>query len=204
MTKSQVVDDKTFKAELVLLIPHLRAFARSLAGRAGSDDLAQEAMLKAWRSRANYQPGTNLKAWAFTILRNQFISDRRRDWRSAPLDPVVAENVLVANDDPSAGEDLLDVRNAMQLLPDYQREALILAGPAGLSYEEVARICGCEIGTVKSRVSRGRAALADILKKRRSGPRTRSAISSTRVFEEIMADATRLQRRLELTQEIAA
>ena len=82
--------------------------------------------MKAWKSRATYQPGTNLKAWVFTILRNKFISNKRRDWRSQPLDPGVAESTLVVHDDPSTREELLDVRNAMRLLPDVQREALIL------------------------------------------------------------------------------
>jgi len=198
MIKSQVVDDKTFKAELVSLIPHVRAFARSLAGRSDSDDLAQEAMTKAWKSRTSYQPGTNLKAWVFTILRNQFISDTRRAWRNAPLDPVVAENVLVANDDPSTSEELLDVRNAMQLLPDVQREALVLVGAAGLSYEETARICGCEIGTVKSRVSRGRAALADILEARSKKQRARTSVSASQAFEEIVQDAANVRHLMEL------
>jgi RNA polymerase sigma-70 factor, ECF subfamily len=197
MTRSSATADATFKADLILLIPHLRAFAYSMARRPIADDLAQEAMLKAWKSRASYRPGTNLKAWTFTILRNLFLSDARRNWRTLPLDPLVAESVLVANDDPSASEELVDVRNAMQLLPDDQREALILAGPAGLSYEDVAKICGCAIGTVKSRVSRARTALAAILEKRGSGPRARTAVSSTQVFEEILADATRLRRRLE-------
>ena len=139
MTQQSATADATFKADLVLLIPHLRAFAYSMARRSIADDLAQEAMLKAWKSRATYKRGTNLKAWTFTILRNLFLSDARRSWRTQPLDPVVAENTLVANDDPFPSEELLDVRNAMQLLPDDQREALILVGPAGLSYEEVSR-----------------------------------------------------------------
>jgi len=204
MARSQVIDDTTFKAELVLLIPHFRAFARSLAGRAGADDLAQEAMMKAWKSRAQYQPGTNLKAWVFTILRNEFLSNKRRDWRTQPLEPEVAENTLVANDDPSTREELLDLRNAMKLLPDAQREALVLVGAAGLSYEETARICGCEIGTVKSRVNRGRAALADILETRRDKPRARTGVSAAQAFEEIMRDAAGVHRRLEPTHGFAA
>jgi RNA polymerase sigma-70 factor, ECF subfamily len=190
------VDDAAFKAELVGLIPHLRAFAISLAGRVHGEDLAQDAMLRAWTARAGYQPGTNMKAWAFTILRNQYISGKRRDWRSQPLDQGVAENTLVANDDPSAGEELLDVRNAMQLLPDDQREALILAGPAGMSYDETAKICGCAIGTVKSRVSRARASLAAIMERNSLGKRARTSVSSTQVFDEIMHDAAGLKRRL--------
>lgn len=198
MTRSQVVDDKIFKAELAMLIPHLRAFARGLAGRSDADDLAQEAMMKAWKARASYQPGTNLKAWVFTILRNQFICNKRRDWRNQPLDPGVAENTLIANDDPSVCEQLLDVRNAMQLLPDAQREALVLIGAAGLSYEEAAGICGCEIGTVKSRVSRARAALAAILETRSNKQRVRTGVSASQAFEEIMRDAAGVHRRLEL------
>jgi RNA polymerase sigma-70 factor, ECF subfamily len=190
------VDDHAFKAELVALIPHLRAFAISLAGRAAGEDLAQDAMLRAWTARAGYQPGTNMKAWAFTILRNQFVSGKRRDWRSQPLEQGVAENTLVANDDPSSSEELLDVRNAMLLLPDDQREALILAGPAGMSYLETAKICGCAIGTVKSRVSRARATLAAIMGRNSLGKRARTSLSSTQVLDEIMRDAASLQRRL--------
>jgi RNA polymerase sigma-70 factor (ECF subfamily) len=197
MTQQSGTADATFKAELIAVIPHLRAFAYSMARRSVADDLAQEAMLRAWRSRASYKPGTNLKAWTFTILRNLFLSDQRRSWRIQPLDPAVAENVLIANDNPSSSEELLDVRNAMQLLPNDQRELLVLVGAAGLSYEETAKICSCPVGTVKSRVSRARTALADILKKRRSGHRARTDVSSTQVFDEIMADATRIRDRLE-------
>jgi RNA polymerase sigma-70 factor (ECF subfamily) len=160
------------------------------------EDLAQDAMLKAWRSRANYERGTNMKAWAFTILRNQFVSEGRRAWRTTPLNPEVAENTLVANDDAHAGEELLDVRNAMMRLPDVQREVLILAGPAGLTYEEVAKICGCAIGTVKSRVSRARSALIALLASSEHGQRRRTSISSTTVFDEIMQSASELKRRL--------
>jgi RNA polymerase sigma-70 factor, ECF subfamily len=154
-------------------------------------------VLKAWASRAGFQPGTHMKAWVFTILRNQFVSGMRRAWRNQPLDQHVAENTLVANDDPSSCEELLDVRNAMQLLPDDQREALILAGPAGMSYEDTARICGCAVGTVKSRVSRGRKALAAVLENSSLGRRARSGVSSTQVWGEIMHVADGLQRRLE-------
>lgn len=156
-------------------------------------------MLKAWRSRANYERGTNLKAWAFTILRNQFISEGRRAWRSVPLDPEVAENTLVANDDPLASEELLDVRNAMMGLPNTQREVLILAGPAGLTYEEVAKICGCAIGTVKSRVSRARSALVAILARTADGQRKRTSLSSADVFDEIMQAASDLKLRRAFT-----
>jgi RNA polymerase sigma-70 factor (ECF subfamily) len=99
---------------------------------------------------------------------------------------------MVANDDPTWSEELLDVRNAMQLLPIEQREALILVGPAGLSYEETANICGCAIGTVKSRVSRARANLLAILEKKSAGQRLPSDIPASGAFNDIMAQADSL------------
>ena len=156
--------DARFQSELVALLPHMRAFARSLTGNAAeADDLSQEAMLSAWRARASYCIGSNMKAWTFRILRNQFISDRRRSWRTEPLDPEVAERTLVAADDPSAALDVSDVRRAMMQLSVEQREALILIGAAGMPYQEAASICQTAIGTMKSRVSRARAALQIIL-----------------------------------------
>jgi len=156
--------DEVFKAELTGLIPQMRAFARSLCRDAvAADDLAQDALLKAWNNRASYQPGTNMKAWTFMILRNQFYSDKRRSWRSSQLDPEVAERTLEAASNPIASLELDEVRRALACLPDDQREALILIGAGGLSYEEVSEICGCAIGTIKSRVSRARDRLAAII-----------------------------------------
>ena len=168
MTKP-TLDDQAFKTELAELIPHLRAFARSLCGNAtAADDLAQEAMLKAWKARESYQAGTNLKAWCFTILRNLFYSEKRRSWRRQQLDPEVAEATLVASDNPASALDLLSLRHALDELPEDQREALILVGAGGLSYEETAEICECAIGTIKSRVSRARKAVAEILENKKS------------------------------------
>jgi len=156
--------DEAFKAELIALIPHMRAFARSLClNTAEAEDLAQEGLLKAWNGRASYQPGTNLKAWTFMIVRNQFYSDKRRSWRSTQLDPETAERTLTAVSDPIASLELDEVRRALARLPEEQREALILIGAGGLAYEEVAEICGCAVGTIKSRVSRARDRLALIL-----------------------------------------
>jgi RNA polymerase sigma-70 factor (ECF subfamily) len=104
--------------------------------------------------------GTNIKAWAFMILRNQFFSLKRRDWRSVALDPETAERTLVANDDPTGPLQLDEMRRALAMLPEEQRESLILIGAAGLSYEEASAITGVAIGTVKSRVSRARDRLA--------------------------------------------
>lgn len=156
--------DRTFERELLQIIPHLRAFARSLCGDPTfADDLAQEAVAKAWASRASYTMGTNMKAWVFLILRNHYYSETRRAWRSIGLDPDVAANTLMASDDPSSSLELDDLRRALAMLPAEQREAVILVGAAGLSHEEVSGIMGVAIGTVKSRVSRGRDRLALIL-----------------------------------------
>jgi RNA polymerase sigma-70 factor (ECF subfamily) len=158
------VHGEVFQRELTALIPKLRGMARMMCGDAvAGDDLAQEGLLKAWMGRASYEAGTNLKAWVFMIMRNQFYSDKRRSWRSVPLDPEVAEQTLVATSDPTAVIELDELRRAMLRLPDQQREALILVGAGGWSYEEVAQMTGCAIGTIKSRVSRARDRLALIL-----------------------------------------
>ncbi|WP_297515008.1 sigma-70 family RNA polymerase sigma factor [uncultured Caulobacter sp.] len=154
---------KTFERELIALIPHLRAFARSLCGDAtAADDLAQEAVAKAWASRTSFQLGTNMKAWTFMILRNQFYSEKRRSWRSVGLDQETAERTLVANTNFDGAIALDDLRQAMLMLPEQQREALILIGAGGFSYEEAAEMIGVAVGTVKSRVSRARADLVRI------------------------------------------
>src|ERR1700739_1321634 len=147
--------DAAFKRELVALIPHLRAFARTLTGDPTSaDDLAQDAMMKAWDARASFEMGTNMKAWTFMILRNQFYSEKRRSWRQTQLDQEAAERTLVAVDDPEAPVALDELRLGLGLLPAEQREALILVGAGGFAYEEAGDICGCAVGTVKSRVRR--------------------------------------------------
>src|ERR1051326_6390069 len=145
--------DSDFKTELLSLIPFLRAFARSLCGNPeNADDLAQETLVKAWQSRDTFIPGTNLKAWLFTILRNQFYSDRRRAWRQAPWDQEAAENIPGTRDDQGWAAELTDTARAPRCLSDEQREALILVGAGGFSYEDAAAICNCAVGTVKSRV----------------------------------------------------
>jgi RNA polymerase sigma-70 factor (ECF subfamily) len=149
-----------FKTELLTQLPALRAFARSLCGDpARADDLTQDTLLKAWANKQSFTPGTNMKAWLFTILRNGFYSELRRHKRDVE-DPndVYANNLSV----PPTQQDhleLRDLRRALILLPAEQREALILVGASGCSYEEAAAICGCAVGTIKSRVSRARRTL---------------------------------------------
>ena len=182
--------DQTFKKELVTLIPQLRAFARSLTGDpTAADDLAQDAMVKAWDARASFEIGTNMKAWTFMILRNQFYSEKRRSWRQTQLDQEAAERTLVATDDPASPVALDELRMGLAMLPAEQREALVLVGAGGFAYEEAATICGCAVGTVKSRVSRARRALVDILQR---GDYARDGAPAGEAMGSILAQAERL------------
>jgi RNA polymerase sigma-70 factor (ECF subfamily) len=184
--------DEAFRVELETLIPHLRAFARTLCGDpTAADDLAQDAMLKAWDARASFEMGTNMKAWTFMILRNQFYSEKRRSWRQSQLDQEAAERTLVAVDDPEAPVALDELRQGLAMLPAEQREALILVGAGGFAYEEAAAICDCAVGTVKSRVSRARRALQGILE---SGAYRRDGSSASEAMATILADAERLSQ----------
>src|ERR1700759_1447118 len=183
-------NDEEFRRDLVALIPHLRAFARTLCGDPkAADDLAQDAILKAWDARASFQIGTNMKAWPFMILRNQFYSEKRRSWRQSQLDQEAAERTLVAPDNPEAPVALDELRLALRSLPDEQREALVLVGAGGFAYEEAADICNCAVGTVKSRVSRARRALQAALE---SGDYERDGAPAGDAMGAILAEAERL------------
>lgn len=152
-----------FRSDLEALVPFLRGFSRSLCGnRDLADDLAQEALTKAWTCRESYALGTNLKAWLFTILRNEFYSNRRRAWRQVSWDQDAAEQ-RYEDGSQLVTLELSDTMRALHRLQPEQREALILISAGGFSCEEVAKICQCAEGTVKSRVSRGRRNLQAIL-----------------------------------------
>jgi RNA polymerase sigma-70 factor (ECF subfamily) len=162
--ETPVLTDQQFKAKLKEVTPHLRAFGRSLSGNPDSaDDLVQETMLKAWGSRMRFQAGTNFKAWCFTILRNHYYSQIRRRRFVGEWDDLTAERILSAPASQDASIDLRDFLRALQQIPAPQREALILVGAGGLSYEEVSDITQVALGTVKSRVARARTALEAIL-----------------------------------------
>ena len=103
--------------------------------------------------RDKFKPGSNLKAWTFTILRNQFYSIKRRSWRATSLDQEVAEQTIMATADQEKSVQLNELRRGLDSLKEDQREALILVGASGLSYEEAAEICNCAVGTIKSPVS---------------------------------------------------
>jgi RNA polymerase sigma factor (sigma-70 family) len=152
--------DDEFKDQLAQVIPHLRAFGRSLSGsRDLADDLVQETLLKAWAARKRFQAGTNMRAWTFIILRNLFLSQMRRARFKGEWDEITASKMLAAPASQDRHVELGDMQRALLHLPQPQREALILVGAGGFAYEEAAEICGCAVGTIKSRVARGRVAL---------------------------------------------
>lgn len=156
--------DESFREELLGVLPHLRAFARGLSGRADfADDLVQEAAIKAWTARERYQPGTNMRAWTFAILRNHYLSELRRSRRQTDLDEGAVERMLVMDADQEGPLHLGDMEAALQRLAPERREAVLLVGASGFSYEEAAAIAECPIGTMKSRVARARADLARML-----------------------------------------
>lgn len=157
-------DDKDFRDQLVAIIPSLRAFARGLCGnRDMADDMVQDAMTRAWAARQSYAAGSNFRAWMFMILRNHYYTTLRKNARMVSWDPEVAERVLVAAPAQHDGLNVQDVQAALQKLPVEQREVLLLIGANGVSYEEAAEIMGCAIGTIKSRLARGRVALAALI-----------------------------------------
>ncbi|MET3662732.1 sigma-70 family RNA polymerase sigma factor [Aquamicrobium ahrensii] len=153
-----------FKDDLLKAIPSLRAFAVSLSQNVDkADDLVQETLVKAWDKHESFQPGTNLKAWLFTILRNEFYSQMRKRGREVQDSDGLMTARLAVHPAQHGQLDLGDFRDALERLPEDQREAIILIGASGFSYEEAAEICGCAIGTIKSRVSRARSRLQEIL-----------------------------------------
>jgi RNA polymerase sigma-70 factor (ECF subfamily) len=149
---------------IVAAIPSLRAFAVSLSGSLDrADDLVQDTLVRAPANIRSFEPGTNLTAWLSTILRNHFRSEYRKRGREIEdRDGYFAEGLktLAEQDGHLEFEEL---RQALASLPDDQREALVLVGAAGIAYEEAAKICGCAVGTVKSRAHRARLRLAELL-----------------------------------------
>jgi len=153
-----------FLDQVTALLPALRAFGRSLCGDpARADDLVQDTVLKAWTNREQFQSGSNLKAWLFTILRNCYYSElRHRKFEIEDPEGICAGQMAVAPDH-DAKLQLRDLNLALQQLPTDQREALILVCATGLSYEEAADVCQVAVGTIKSRIARARDRLVDLL-----------------------------------------
>ena len=164
MTVGDQSTDHSFKRDLLAALPNLRAFAVSLTGRHHvADDLVQDTIMKAWAKQDHFEPGTNMKAWLFTILRNEFYSQMRKRGREVQDSDGIMTARLAVHPSQHGQLDLKDFRAALEKLPEDQREAIILIGASGFSYEEAAEICDCAIGTIKSRVSRARTRLQEIL-----------------------------------------
>ena len=154
----------SLRDDILATVPSLRAFAISLSGNADrADDLVQETLLRALAHIDSFQPGSNLPAWLFTILRNLFRSEYRKRRREVEdADGRHAES-LKSHPEQTGRVEFSEFRAALAKLPSDQREALILVGASGFSYEDAATICGCAVGTIKSRVNRARTRLADLL-----------------------------------------
>lgn len=160
MTSEATSTPFSFADGLEDLLPELRAFARSLCRNpALADDLVQDACLKAWSAVDRFDPSQPMRPWLFRILRNEYYQYTRRSWRSVGGEPEMFEETLV---DPGCIESQLDLgrmNDAIYSLPIAQRDALILVVAGGFTYEEAGEVCGCAAGTIKSRVSRARAAV---------------------------------------------
>ena len=164
MSKASSSQPPSFKRELFAVLPNLRAFAVSLCGRPDrADDLVQDTIMKAWAKQTSFEPGTNMKAWLFTILRNEFYSQMRKRGREVQDTDGAFTQSLSTHPEQHGAIDLNDLKQALEQLSDDQREAIVLVGASGFSYEEAAEVCGCAVGTIKSRVNRARARLQELM-----------------------------------------
>src|SRR5882757_11221925 len=190
------LSDPEFKTQLAQVIPHLRAFGRSLSGsRDLADDLVQETLMKAWAARQRFQAGTNMRAWTFIILRNLYLSQMRRARFKGEWDDLVADRLLAAPANQDRHVELGDMQRALMHLPQPQREALILVGAGGFAYEEAAEICGCAVGTIKSRVARGRVALESLLNDGKlPSRRSHRTVENQTALQTIMNEVDELSR----------
>ena len=159
-----MAERKLLEDQLVALVPDLRGFARGLARNYDTaDDLVQETITKAWANLEKFTPGTNMRAWLFTILRNTFYSHtRKRRWEAEDVDEKHAAR-LTQPQHQDAGLHMKDFWEKFMTLSPDQREALILVGASGFSYDEAAEIANVAVGTIKSRVNRGRQRLYEIM-----------------------------------------
>jgi RNA polymerase sigma-70 factor (ECF subfamily) len=156
--------NESVRKALLSAVPGLRAFAISLCGNVDrADDLVQETLVRALANIDSFQPGTNMSAWLFTILRNHFRSEYRKRRREVEDGEGHYAETLKTQPEQHGQVEFREFRQALKQLPADQREALILVGASGFSYEEAAHICGCAVGTIKSRVNRARTRLAELL-----------------------------------------
>ena len=149
---------------MLLAVPSLRAFAISLIGHAeGADDLVQDTLVRAMSNLDRFEPGTNMRAWLFTILRNQFYTAYRKKSREVEDPDGIIAGKLRSLPEQNGHIELGELRSALTKLSVEQREVLLLVGAEGMSYEEAAAICGVKVGTIKSRMNRARIQLAELL-----------------------------------------
>ena len=195
---NSALSDSEFKALLAGVIPHLRAYGRSLSGNPDlADDLTQDTMVKAWASRDRFERGTSIKAWTFVILRNTFLSQMRRNKFHGEYDEGAVERTLSTPARQEDASEMTDLQRALMELPQDQREALILVGAGGLAYEEAAQICDCALGTMKSRVSRARAALEDIMARGQFSQKRADAPAASEAMDAIMDSVEEITARRE-------
>jgi RNA polymerase sigma-70 factor (ECF subfamily) len=158
-------------------IPRLRRYARALTRNAErADDLVQDTLVRAISKSHLWQPGTDLRAWLFTIMHNQNVNIVRRAMREETMvDIERLSTQLVATSDPTASRRLLELEQALGCISEEQREVILLVGLEGMSYEETAQILNIPVGTVRSRLSRGRDALRALLDMQAEEPRQLAA-----------------------------
>lgn len=177
--------DSDFRQSLVHHLPPLRAVARALTGhRDRADDLVNDTVLKALSAESQFQPGTNLKAWLMTILRNHYINGLRRSRFEVTGVDEIPESAMPALPNQEHVVEVNEVAAALQRMSVEHREILVLVSAAGLSYEEAAAVCGCAVGTIKSRLNRARSELKHVLSKSRglAGEKPRNAGTLRRVI----------------------
>ena len=156
--------DPALQSAMLAAVPEMRAFALSLCHRRDRvDDLVQEALLRALANIESFRVGTNMTAWLFTILRNNFLNEYRKRRREVADPNEYFVGTMTSQPEQEAHIQLDEFRAALAQLPAEQREAVVLVGGAGLSYEEAAAICHCAVGTIKSRAFRARARLAQLM-----------------------------------------
>ncbi|WP_312783336.1 sigma-70 family RNA polymerase sigma factor [Brevundimonas sp.] len=159
-----IVKPADWRYAITGLLPALRAFAFTLSrNSADADDLVQETLTKAWAHRARFEPGSNLRAWLFTILRNSWYTGAAKRRREVPDEEGRYAASLTAEASQEWTAELTSLQAALNALPPEHREAIVMVGAAGLSYQEAADISGCAVGTIKSRVNRARHRLALLL-----------------------------------------
>jgi RNA polymerase sigma-70 factor (ECF subfamily) len=181
--------EREFRERLLALLPFLRAFSRTLCGdTALAEDVVQDALCKAWEARQSFRPGTNLKAWSFKILRNCYYNHCRRVWRRPALDEALAAAIEAPPDEQMWAVHLADTIEALDVLSVAQRKALILVTLGGATYSDVAAICNCPVGTVKSRVTRARKYVLSALqtaRKPNQGRRVRADMAVDTIVQEL-------------------